>query len=62
MFSKYKKGSKVIVFGYGQVDGKIYINEEAIVIERDPYFKDYLVKFEDGTEDWIKPKYLQKAI
>ncbi len=62
MFSKFKKGSEVIVLGYGQVDNKFYANKKAIVIEKDSYYKDYLVKFEDGTEDWIKPKYLRKAI
>ncbi len=60
MFNKFKKGCKVIVYGPGQNDGKIYKNIPATVVGRDPYFKDYCVKFKDGTEDWILPQYLRK--
>lgn len=60
MFNKYKKGNKVIVYGPGQNNGKFYKNVPAIIVERDPYFHDYNVKFKDGTEDWILPKYLRK--
>lgn len=60
MFNQFKNGDYVLVTGKGLNDGKIYKNVSAKVIERDPYYKDYLVKFEDGTEDWITPKYLQK--
>lgn len=61
MFNKLKKGEFVIVCGYGEEDGTLYINKVGIVIERDPYYKDYLVQFENGTEDWFLPKYLQKV-
>ena len=60
MFSKFKKGNKVFVSGVGQNNGKIYKNVAAKIIERDPYYKDYLVEFKDGTEDWVLPKYLRK--
>lgn len=60
MFSKYKKGDKVIVYGIGQNDGKLYKNVPAIIIERDPYFRDYNVRFKNGTEDWILPEHLRK--
>lgn len=60
MFSKFKKGSEVIVYGIGQNNGKFYKNVSAIIIERDPYFKDYHVQFANGTDDWILPKYLRK--
>ena len=60
MFNEFKKGSKVIVNGTGQNDGKIYKNVPAKIIERDPYYLDYHVQFKDGTEDWILPKDLRK--
>ena len=60
MFNKFKNNHKVIVCGPGQTDGKFYKDVPAIIIERDPYYKDYHVKFKDGTEDWILPKYLRK--
>ena len=39
---------------------KFYKKQPAIIIERDSYYLDYLVKFKDGTEDWIEEKYLRK--
>lgn len=60
MFYKFKKGHKVIVHGPGEEKGKFYKNVPAIVIERDPYYLDYHVKFKNGKEDWILPKYLRK--
>lgn len=60
MHNKFKNGSKVFVYGPGQNNGKYYYNELAVVIERDSYFKDYHLKFRDGTEDWVLPKYLRK--
>jgi len=60
MKNKYKKGNKVIVYGPGQNNGKFYKNLPAIIVERDPYFQDYNVRFKNGTEDWILPEYLRK--
>ena len=60
MFNEFKNGEKVFVEGIGKNTGKQYDNVPAKVIERDPYFKDYLVQFKDGTEDWMIPKYLRK--
>lgn len=60
MHNEFKNGSKVFVYGPGQNDGKFYNKKLAIILERDPYFRDYHVKFKDGTEDWILPKYLRK--
>ncbi len=59
MHNEFKNGELVIVFGPGKNDGKFYNNKFAKVILRDPYFKDYQVRFKDGTEDWISPKYLR---
>lgn len=60
MFNKYKKGSKIFVYGYGKTNGKFYKNISGEIIECDPYFKDYRIKFKDGTEDWILPQYLRR--
>ena len=60
MFNKFKNGEKVIVYGPGEEDGKIYYNVQGTIIERDPYYKDYHVSFDDGTEDWLLPKYIHK--
>ena len=60
MFNKFKKGHKVIVYGTGKIAGRFYKNIPGIVIECDPYFRDYLVRFKDGSEDWISKKYLRK--
>lgn len=60
MHNKFKDGSKVLVCGPGQKDGKYYNRKLAKVLYRDPHFKDYYVKFYDNSEDWILPKYLQK--
>ena len=60
MHNKFNIKSKVIVNGIGKCNGKIYINQTAIVINRDPFFMDYNVRFDDGTEDWLDEEYLKK--
>ena len=60
MFSKFKAKDKVIVNGIGKCNEKEYINQTAIVINRDPFFLDYNVRFEDGTEDWHEEECLRK--
>lgn len=60
MFNKFKKNHKVIVYGPGQNNNRFYKDKPAIIIERDPYFKDYHVEFKDGSRDWILPIYLRK--
>ena len=60
MNNKFKKGTKVIVCGFGEVEGKYYKCRTAYIVERDPYYKNYLVKFKDGTEDWISPEFMHK--
>lgn len=60
MFSKFKNNEKVIVCGFGEECGKFYKNKLAIIIQQDPYYKDYLVRFENGNEDWILSKYIKK--
>ena len=54
-----------LVFWLGMVagklnNGKIYKNVSAIIIERDPYYKDYHVEFRDGTTDWILSEHIRK--
>lgn len=53
MFNKFKNEQIVIVNGKGKCNGYIYINRIGIIICRDPYYLDYNIKFEDGTEDWL---------
>lgn len=60
MNNGFKKGCKVIVCGPGENNGKFYKNVPAKIIERDPFFKDYLVQFQDGTEDWFLPIHIRK--
>lgn len=60
MFCNFKKGTIVLVHGSGKKNGKFYATVLATVIEKDPFFKDYHVKFNDGTEDWLDAKCLKK--
>ena len=60
MFNKFKNNQKVIVNGFGKCNNRLYQNKIAIIICRDPYYLDYNIKFEDGTEDWIDGKFLRK--
>ena len=59
MKNKFKNKDKVFVYGPGENAGVFYKNLPAIIIERDSYYRDYLVRFKNGTEDWIKPQYLR---
>lgn len=60
MNNKFKDKSQVLVNGIGEKDGKYYSNKIGTVIQRDPYYLDYLVEFEDGTEDWFLESALRK--
>lgn len=59
MFNKFKKGEIVICCGIGKCSEQKYIGI-GIVIEKDYYYKDYCVKFEDGTEEWFEETDLEK--
>ena len=61
MFNKFKNNECVIVSGIGKCKGNIYINIYGKVICRDPYYHDYNVLLEDGTEDWFDARYLKKV-
>lgn len=60
MFNKFKNNEIVIVNGFGKCREIIYFNKIGIVICRDPYYLDYNIRFDDGTEEWIDAKYLRK--
>lgn len=60
MHNEFKNKTKVIIYGRGKNNGKFYYNVPAIIIERDPYYKDYHIAFKDGTTDWILPKYIRQ--
>lgn len=59
MFNKFKIGQRVCVNGPGKKDDKYYTNKIGKVVEKDNYFCDYLIKFQDGTSDWIDEIYLK---
>ena len=61
MFSKFKNGERVLVNGYGKVSGKYFDRKRGRIICKDPYYKDYNVKFSDGTEEWFNEKDLRKS-
>ena len=46
--------------GIGKCNDKRYKNKIGKVICRDPFFFDYNIQFEDGTEDWIDDIYIEK--
>lgn len=48
MNNSFKDKESVIVNGFGKNNNYSYKNKLAIIICRDPYFKDYNVKFENG--------------
>ena len=60
MYSKFKKKDNVIVYGLGENEGKFYKNVPGIVIERDPYYKDFHIRFKNGTDDWFTEESLKK--
>ena len=60
MNNKFNIGCIVIVNGIGKCNDKRYHNKIAIVIERDPFFKDYHVEFEDGSKDWLERNIFRK--
>lgn len=59
MFNKFKIGELVLCCGVGEVTQK-YICKIGKVVEKDYYYQDYCIKFEDGTEEWMKEKDIQK--
>ena len=61
MFNKFKINEIVIVNGSGKMNDERYNNRIAIVICRDPFYLDYNIRFEDGSEDWIDEEYLKKV-
>lgn len=60
MRNKHKYGTMVIVCGPGERDEKFYVRVFGKVVECDPYFKDYRVKFMDGTDDWFLPEHVKR--
>ena len=60
MYNKFKDGDIVIVNGLGKCDNKRYKDKIGKIICRDSFFFDYNIKFEDGTEDWIDDRYIEK--
>ncbi len=61
MFNKFKNNEIVIVNGIGKCDSTYYKSRIGKVICRDPYYLDYNILFDDGTEDWLDGKYLESV-
>lgn len=61
MFNKFKNGERVLVNGIGKNTEKYYYRKRGYVICRDPYYKDYNIRFPDGTEDWFDTESLRKS-
>ena len=61
MHNKFKVGDIVLIIGIGKCNNKKYYKRKGKIICRDPYYKDYNIKLEDGTEDWFDKKYLFEA-
>lgn len=60
MFNKFKIGDIVLIIGIGKCNNKTYFKCKGKIICKDPYYKDYNVKLEDGSEDWFDAQYLIK--
>jgi len=59
MFNKFKIGELIICNGIGKNSEKM-ICALGIVVEKDYYYKDYCIRFEDGTEEWFEETDLEK--
>ncbi len=60
MHNKFKINEIVIVNGIGKEKGTHYKNRIAKVICCDPFYFDYNIKFNDGTEDWLDGECLKE--
>lgn len=56
MHNKFKINQKVYVNGIGKSSKKNYNNKIGNIIIKDSYFNDYLIKFDNNTEDWFNEK------
>ncbi len=55
MFNKYKIGQLVLCKGIGK-NKKIEYCQKAWIVEKDSYYKDYCVAFQDGSQEWFDEK------
>lgn len=60
MFNKFKIGEIVVVKGIGKKNGWFYYERVGTVICKDPYFKDYNIRFKDGSDDWFDEQDIRK--
>lgn len=60
MFNKFKNNEIVLICGYTKEHNNYYYNERAQIICRDPFYLDYNIKFEDGSEDWVDSIFIKK--
>lgn len=60
MNNKFKINEIVLANGIGKENGTYYKDKIAKIICRDTFYFDYNIRFNDGTEDWLDEKYLEK--
>ena len=60
MHTNYKIGEEVKIIGFGKNNKNYYYYRKAVIIEYDIYYKDYCVRFKNGTIDWLSPKFIRK--
>lgn len=60
MLNKFKVSQRVHVNGIGKSENKYYKNKIGKVIIKDTYFRDYLIRFNNGSEDWFNEYSLKK--
>lgn len=59
MFNKFKIGEIVLCCGIGKVTEK-QVNRIGRIIEKDYYYKDYCIKFDDDSEEWLDENSIYK--
>ena len=61
MNNRFKNGERVwIIKGIGKVSNKYYYRNKGKIICRDPYYMDYNVLLDDGSDDWFDGYCLRK--
>lgn len=61
MFNKFKIGEFVLCLGVGKVSEKRML-KYGIIIEKDYYYKDYCIRFENDKEEWFSEKDIIKIV
>ena len=60
MFNKFNVGELVICCGIGKITEGLFLMK-ATIIYKDYYYNDYLVRLEDGTEEYFNENDIYKT-